>query len=261
MPIPTVAESYDTSAEKPSFSFSQIALYAFCPFAFRLRELLGFQPPLAKELGYGKCLHHLLRRLAEYVRSTGKLPGPYDVDKLFKEEFYLAFATGPAFERMKNAARKIIDQYLSENSQELFRVWATERNFELHLARATIDGRADVILDREESMSGNMAILDYKTTVYWDKMEVHIFQLHIYSTAARLEGINVKNAYVHDLKEGRRVTVDIGEEALERAVSHARHIVDGILQRRLEPSIGDHCVRCDVRPICKAGSDYVGALS
>ena len=71
----------------------------------------------------------------------------------------------------------------------------------------------------------------------------------------------MKNAYVHDLKEGRRVTVDIGEEALERAVSHARHIVDGILQRRLEPSIGDHCVRCDVRPICKAGSDYVGALS
>ena len=68
-------EQHATTPEKPSFSFSQISLYEFCPYSFRLRELLGFEPPLAKELGYGKALHHLLRRLADYVKKNGKAPG------------------------------------------------------------------------------------------------------------------------------------------------------------------------------------------
>jgi DNA helicase-2/ATP-dependent DNA helicase PcrA len=254
-------EKHATTSDKPSFSFSEISLYEFCPYSFRLRNLLGFEPPLVKELGYGKALHHLLRRLADYVKKNGKAPGIYDLDKLFREEFYLAFASGPPLEKMRVAARKIVDQYLRDHVNDLFRVWETERTFELHLAHATINGRADVILDKERGVQGSMAILDYKTSVDWDRMELHTFQLQIYSAAARMEGMNVQNAYVHDLKEGSRVSVDIGKTALKQAIDHASEIADGIIHRKLDAQVGEHCGHCDVRFVCKLGLEFLRGMN
>lgn len=260
LPVAAAPEKHAIIPDKPSFSFSEIALYEFCPYSFRLRQLLGFEPPLAKELGYGRALHHLLRRLADYVREHGKAPGPYDLDKLFREEFYLAFASGPAFDRMRNAARKIVDNYLRDHLNDLLRIWETERSFELHLPHATINGRADVILDKEGGAPGNMAILDYKTTVDWDRMELHTFQLQVYSAAARMEGINVQSAYVHDLKEGTRLSVEITDKALKHATDHASEIAQRIIQRRLDPHPGEHCRHCDVRFVCKPGLKFLGGM-
>ena len=37
---------------------------------YRLRTLLGFQPPLVPELGYGKAVHHVLAQVAEHVAAA-----------------------------------------------------------------------------------------------------------------------------------------------------------------------------------------------
>jgi DNA helicase-2/ATP-dependent DNA helicase PcrA len=64
----------DETDEPPTLSFSELALYERCPLRYRLSSSLGFQPQLATELGYGKAIHHLLRRLADLTRHAKKLP-------------------------------------------------------------------------------------------------------------------------------------------------------------------------------------------
>ena len=54
-----------------ALSFSELAMFIDCGLAFRLRELIGFQPRLAPELGYGKAVHHVMRAVAEATRDDG----------------------------------------------------------------------------------------------------------------------------------------------------------------------------------------------
>ena len=66
-------ESAATTSRSRS-RYSELAAFLDCGMAFRLRNLLGFQPRLAPELGYGKAVHHVLRSVAETTRATGTVP-------------------------------------------------------------------------------------------------------------------------------------------------------------------------------------------
>jgi DNA helicase-2/ATP-dependent DNA helicase PcrA len=57
-----------------SLTYSELAQFLDCGTAFRLRSLIGFQPRLAPELGYGKAGHHVMRSIAETTRATGRVP-------------------------------------------------------------------------------------------------------------------------------------------------------------------------------------------
>jgi DNA helicase-2/ATP-dependent DNA helicase PcrA len=46
-------------------TFSELAAFLDCAMAHRLRDLVGFQPRLAPEPGYGKAVHHVLRTVAD----------------------------------------------------------------------------------------------------------------------------------------------------------------------------------------------------
>src|SRR5207253_4915858 len=97
-----------------------------------------------------KAIHHILRRLADMTLQKKKLPTAHQVEQLFDDEFYLAFANRPAFVQLLARARDLVAKYLSTYSDDLLRVWETERAFELHLGQGVVQGRADVILDRED---------------------------------------------------------------------------------------------------------------
>ena len=83
------------------------------PLRYRLSSSLGFQPQLPTELGYGKAIHHLLRRLADLTRPAKKLPSAKQIEKLFEDEFYLPFANRPAFEQLTAKAKGLLNHYLS----------------------------------------------------------------------------------------------------------------------------------------------------
>src|SRR5262249_446686 len=151
-----------------------------------------------------KSIHHVLRRLADYVRTNKRIPTPTEVNVLLRQEFYLPFAQQATFERLHQEAQRLIDRYLNKYHQDLFRVWETERPFELHLDKAIITGRADVILERENGQINSMALVDYKTATDPQSDDVYAFQLAIYTAAGRGEGINIQAAYVHDLAKGDR---------------------------------------------------------
>lgn len=237
-----------------TLSFSDLAHYEDCPLAFRLGALLGFQPQLVAELGYGKAIHHALRRIADQVRATGKVPTQQQIERLLDAEFYLPYAHQFMYERLRQEARKVIDRYLSNYRDDLFRVWETERPFELHLDEANITGRADVILDREGGEIGALALVDYKTAADPHSDDICAFQLGIYAAAGRGEGLNVRAAYVHELKAGDRLSVRIGDRETKTAKRRANKLAKAISQRKFDATPDRRkCAGCDFRPVCQHG--------
>ncbi len=249
---PAFTPGSEHGEELPSHSFSELAAYENCPLKFRFSTSLGFQPQLVSELGYGRAIHHILRHVAELAKNHQQLPKPEDIQQIFEDEFYLPFANNAAFHALLDKAKKLVSKYLDDYSGELRRVWETERPFELHLDKGIVTGRADVVLDRENSVVGNLGIVDYKTSNETKTDDVFAFQLAIYAAAGRGEGLDVRAAYLHALKESERRPIPVGDAEVAAARSRAGVLIDEI-------SIGafpakpdkNKCKRCDVRSICK----------
>lgn len=251
LPEPFTA-SADEAEELPTISFSELALYEGCPLRYRFSTSFGFQPQLATELGYGKAIHHILRRVADLTKEKKRLPTKPEVEAVFEDSFYLPFANNAAFHQLFNRAHALVSKYLADYSSDLLRVWETERAFELHLQSGIVNGRADVILDREGGIIDQLAIVDYKTANDPKADDVFAFQLAIYASAGRGEGLQVEAAYLHQLKEGERRALPIDEATVLAARNRADGLIQGIVAGDF-PARPDStkCRMCDVRAICK----------
>jgi DNA helicase-2/ATP-dependent DNA helicase PcrA len=250
LPIPPHPDRAGAEPELLEATFSDLASYKECGLAYRLRRQIGFQPPLAPELGYGRAVHHVLRRLADHVRRYRRKPTSKELDRLFDDEFYLPAANKPAYAEMRKRARDLVDRYVNEWESDLYKTWEVERPFELHLGDATVSGRADVILDEaENTTTPQLTIVDYKTAA--DNHESHDFQLQVYTDAGRREGLDVDRAFVHDLREGKRFAVPVEQREVQNAEDLVRELVKGMRRRSFTPKPGKVCSRCDVRPICR----------
>lgn len=248
--LPPVEGAEQAEGDPIVVSYSEMAAFLDCAQWFRLRSLLGFQPRLAPELGYGKAVHHILRTLAELTRVSGEVPNPEDIDRILDESFFLPTANKPAHRQLKDAARRLVTEYARIHADDLFRIWETERPFELHLEGVTISGRADVILDREGGVESALAILDYKTAT--SDVSEHALQLRVYADAGLREGLDVRAAYVHDLKSGSRAEVGIEADAITEAEGIMARAAVRLRDRDYAPSPGRRCRRCEVRTICGA---------
>jgi DNA helicase-2/ATP-dependent DNA helicase PcrA len=232
-----------------SLTFSELAAFIECGMAFRLRNLVGFQPRLAPELGYGKAVHHVLRSIAETTRETGNVPTPDEIDNILDHSFFLPTANKAAHRQLKNAARRLIGTYASKHEADLHRIWETERPFELHLDGVIVSGRADVILDREGGIEKALAIIDYKTSTSGNVLD-HALQLQVYADAGRREGLDVQAAYVHDLKAASRDSVGVDASDIADAETVVSEAATRIRARDYRPQPGAGCRRCEVRTIC-----------
>lgn len=242
----------DRGAEDPiSITYSELAAFIDCGHAFRLRDLIGFQPRLAPELGYGKAVHHVMRAIAEATKALGRVPNPAEIDDILNDSFFLPTANKPAHRQLKDAARRLVTTYTERHEDDLHRVWETERPFELHLDGVTIAGRADVILDHEGGAPNGLAIVDYKTSTARDVHD-HALQLQIYTDAGRREGLDVRGAYVHDLKAASRDPVPVDPVTIANAEDKIAEVVSKLRARDYQPNPGLRCRRCEVRTICSA---------
>jgi DNA helicase-2/ATP-dependent DNA helicase PcrA len=217
--------------------------------AFRLRNLIGFQPRLAPELGYGKAVHHVMRTIAEVTKAAGRVPTPAQIDELLDASFFLPSASKPAHRLLKDAARRLVTTYVDRYEEDLHRVWETERPFELHLGGVTVTGRADVILDLEGGIPTALAIVDYKTATH-SELGDHALQLQVYTDAGRREGLDVRAAYVHDLKAASREPIPVEPMVINQVEAVVSEAAARIRARDYRPNPGLRCRRCEVRTIC-----------
>lgn len=253
LPLP---ESPDASAlrEAPpiEISFSDMASWIDCGYAYRLASVFGFQKWLAEELGYGKAVHHVLRILAELARSRGSVPSREEAAALVEREFYTPFATAGSHSQLFQAALRLVDTYLTEYSEDLRRIWELERQFELHTADGLLTGRADVILDNEEGRKQSLAIVDYKVSKGEERQDRNELQLRIYSHAGRREGFDVRAAYLHSLAQSRRDSIPIDQAAVAESVQKASQALTAIRSGQY-PAISSRkaCAACDYSRVCK----------
>lgn len=254
---PVVEPVSSGEAATLELTYSDLASYLDCAMAYRLRGLLGFQPRLAPELGYGKAVHHVLRTVAEHTRARGRVPTERQVESILDESFFLPAANKPAHRNLKAAARRLVDRYVTDHPDDLHRVWETERPFELHLDGVTVSGRADVILDQEDGAPTALAILDYKTSTRPE--DAHDLQLQVYADAGRREGLDVRGAYVHDLKGNTRTAVDVGRDAVGEAERLVQDAAIRIRARDYTPSPGTQCRTCEVRTVCGSAASLASA--
>jgi DNA helicase II / ATP-dependent DNA helicase PcrA len=245
-------EPSGTAGATLELTFSELSQFLDCGLAYRLRNLLGFQPRLAPELGYGKAVHHVLRAVADHTKERGVVPTGNDIDRILEASFFLPTANKPAHRQLKDAARRLVTTYTRDHAHDLYRVWETERPFELHVEGVTISGRADVILDQEGGVPTALAILDYKTSTRPDTEADHALQLQVYADAGRREGLDVRGAYVHDLKAAARSDVDIRSAAIAGAEVTIRSAADRLKARDYAPNPGRRCRTCEVRTVCDA---------
>lgn len=232
-----------------TLTYSELAQFLDCGMAFRLRNRMGFQPRLAPELGYGKAVHHVLRAVAETTKASGQVPTPAQLDAILDASFFLPTANKVAHRQLKDAARRLITTYTTEHQDDLRRVWEVERPFELHLNGVVVTGRADVILDQEGGVPTALAIVDYKTSTTGD-LAAHDLQLQVYTDAGRREGLDVRGAYVHDLRAARRDLVDVEPSAVTSAEQVVSNAAVRIRARDYAPNPGARCRSCEVRTIC-----------
>ena len=237
-----------THDEELQLTFSEISSFLDCGLAYRLRTLVGFQPRLAAELGYGKAVHHVLRMVAEETKARGKVPTAKQIEKLLDTNFFLPAANKAAHRQLKAAAQRLVTTYATKHKDDLHRVWETERPFELHLDGITVVGRADVILDQEGGVPTGLAIVDYKTSV--SDEGAHDLQIQVYTEAGRREGLDMRGAYVHDLKAGKRTVVDITDAGLAAAEVTVLEAAERLRARDYTPSPGAKCRKCEVRAVC-----------
>lgn len=252
------------NTDKPTFSFSDLAQFNTCPLQYRLRKNLGFQPSGAKEMGYGRAVHHLMRRVAEHVRGFGSLPEASDLDALIDREFYLPYADRPAWESMEARARSLVEGYIRDFPEDLQRVWEVERPFELHLQEANIVGRADVILDHEGGVDHCLAVVDYKTRKVAADDGNTDMQVKAYAAAARGEGHDVRAGYLHDLTAAKghaRHTVEIDNDKVAPALMALDALAKRVRAREYVAQAGPHCGACDVRPLCKHAATEAGVAN
>lgn len=245
------ADGFDTNSVEPAdlqLSYSDIAAYLSCGRSYLLRTRLGFLPPVRDELGYGNAVHHVMRVLAEQTVANGSLPSAHEIDALMDSDFFLPFANKPAHKQMKQRARALIQSYLDEHPDEFSRTWATERPFELYLDGIVVAGRADVIYDEHNGVPENLAIVDYKTST---GAEIEPLQLQIYADAGRREGLTVAAAFVHDMGKAVRHSVDVEDDAVQRAEKRVTDAATGLRARAFAASPAkDKCKHCDVRLLC-----------
>ncbi len=237
--------------------YSALAEYEDCGYRYRLAVPLGFENTIVAELGYGRAVHHVLRQLAEYTRLKGESPGPQEVEAIVDGELYVPFAGAASFSNMRRSVLGIARRYLEKWGDDLHRIWACERPFEIHLEGGILSGRADVILDREEGKPDNLAILDYKTSAGEERNDRYERQLQVYAAAGRQEGLEIDALYLHDLKQGERSLVPSALTDSGAAIRWAGELVASIKAGRY-PSRPDakKCDSCDfMRVCCYAGND------
>ena len=251
--LPDIEDSGDDTGDPISITYSELAVFIECGLAFRLRNLIGFQPRMAPELGYGKAVHHVMRAVAEVTKASGQVPTTAEIDELLDTSFFLPAATKPAHRQLKDAARRLVTTYTDKYEMDLHRVWETERPFELHLDGISVSGRADVILDSEGGVPTALAIVDYKTATHGEITD-HALQLQVYADAGRREGLDVRAVYVHDLKAASREPITVEPTAISSAEQIITEAAGRIRGRDYQPNPGPACRRCEVRTICASAS-------
>lgn len=245
-------------------SYSELVSYDRCPNDFLLRNVYGYNAGVPAAFGYGTNIHNVLNMIhRDYIRS-GKVPVLQDIRTIFERFFKMRYATEKIAERFREAAIRVVQNYVKVNSSDFNRILETEKRFEFVIGNVLINGQIDLLKRIDEN--GNLAaveIIDFKADRNGDRKGTgdgdnglydtdYQKQLRYYALAC-INSLNLhpQKAVIHHLDSGEVDEVDISNRQLEATQSEIENSVKSILDRNFTAKPEKQkCYGCDYRIMC-----------
>ena len=245
-------------------SYSELVSYDRCPNDFLLRVVYGYNAGVPAAFGYGTNIHNVLNMIhLEFIRS-GKVPGDIDIRAIFERFFKMRYATDKIAGRFREAAIKVVQNYVRVNGSDFGRILETEKRFEFVIGNALINGQIDLL--KRIDADGNLAaveIIDFKADRSSDSSggdddKIGLYdtdyqkQLRYYALACiRSLNLHPQKAIIHHLDSGMTDEVDISDDKLDETRNEIENSVRSILDRNFIPRPGkSKCYACDFKLLC-----------
>jgi DNA helicase-2/ATP-dependent DNA helicase PcrA len=248
-------------------TYSEIRYYLRCPRDYKFRKTFGFSPPITEMFGYGSAIHAAVGKLHE--RFPHAAPTEDQAEAVLRQMFHLKHVPESrdpvnrpgGYENARDAGAQILRRYASDYAEDFAQERQVEVRFEIPVMQAVISGSIDLLLryDQHDNIV-DAWVVDFKTMeggpeptdneeLDWTEMSL---QVQLYAKAAReVLGENARTGAVHLLKDGQRVEVPVGDDAVAAAVANVEwavgRILDSDFPMRPHP---DKCDACDFQSLC-----------
>lgn len=249
---PRLAPSPKMGTEHLELGYSDFQRYMDCPYAYKLRVLCGFNPPLHEALGYGQSIHNILAELHGRWQAGEAVP-ERDVPALVDRHLHLPFAYESLRQELRVAGIDVVRRYVRATAPQSAEIAAYETPVELDTgAGVTLRGRIDLL---RRPLGGSTELVDFKSSHGAADAASVETQLLVYAAALEAAtGERPGRLSIHDLASGRVQQVDASPEA-DRSVR--AKLVDAAQRLRnadFRPCLdAKRCESCDQRILCPGG--------
>ena len=236
-----------------TLSFSELKYLFECSYQFKLRFLYGFNAPIHEALGYGKGLHDALAEIHKRALE-GDAVGPELAGVLVDRHLNTPFAYPALREQLRTSGVKAIERYFVQHGSEIANTEFSEKQIRVHVAPGiTVDGRIDLIRRLD---TGEVAIVDFKSTERAQTEDVTRDQLHVYAVGYQeLTGAYADVIEVLNLDENGKTSREAVDQPLLDAVRDKIRDAGGALRTNDLPKLpvwDDHvCGSCDLVGLCR----------
>jgi DNA helicase-2/ATP-dependent DNA helicase PcrA len=237
-------------------SYSQLDTYERCPRRYFYGSVLNLRGRSGRHAVAGNAVHAALEEFYKRFKHAADAKVD-DLLALFDEEFRKAEFDNELERRQHyddgvEMAKAFHEAEKTRTTQPV----ELEKSFEFVLGDTRIRGRIDRI---DKHPDGRFEVIDYKSGRIDSKKSYanENLQLPIYAMAMDELKLKLKCATIYGLKEGKRVTLNRGEDLTEEAIARARgrivEIAKLIRAGRFEPLPSpQNCDYCDFRVLCPA---------
>ena len=236
-----------------TLSFSELKYLFVCYYQFKLRFLYGFNAPIHEALGYGKGLHDALSEIHKRALE-GDLVTKDSAAALVTRHLSTPFAYPALREQLRASGVKAIERYFDAHGKEIANTEFSEKPIQVHIAPGiTVDGRIDLIRRLD---TGEVAIVDFKSTERAQAEDVTRDQLHVYAVGYQeLTGRSADLIEVLNLDEKGKTTREPVNDPLLAGVRVKIGDAGEALRTNTLPRLPvweDHaCGSCDLVGLCR----------
>lgn len=232
-------------------SYTKLALYEFCPYAYRFRYVERIPIPFSPRLAVGAIVHSVLHRAFERMRDGVRLTradlhdlhAAYwrDAPRLSRERFPDIWERG----------HELLDGFWSARGHAPGRPLMLERRFRVRLRPDdvhTVEG----IIDRVDQRSDGLEVIDYKSGGRPPELPGRLrTQLHTYALALE-RGFSsaVSRLTVYYLKDNESISASPDPAVADDVLNSYQTLARRVGESDFEPTPGKHCQYCDYRERC-----------
>ena len=238
---------------KVTLSFSELKYLFECSYQFKLRFLYGFNAPIHEALGYGKGLHDALSEIHKRALE-GDIVTKDSAPALIDRHLNAPFAYPALREQLRSAGVKALERYFDRHGKEIANTEFSEQQIQVHVAPGiTVDGRIDLIRRLD---TGEVAIVDFKSTERAQAEDVTRDQLHVYAVGYQeLTGRSADLIEVLNLDEKGKTTREPVDDPLLTAVRDKIRGAGEALRTNNLPKLNawdkHTCGSCDLVGLCR----------